>query len=111
MRPEDRGKAVAEHFPELAPHRAKELERVITRAIRRGIAQELARLERLQLSAQETAKGIGKTHKFRNPAGVDYHGKFAEELRAARYRAMGKEPPRENEFAHLERMEQLLKQR
>ena len=57
------------------------------------------------------ARGIGKAHKFRNPAGVDYHGKFATELRAARYPAMGKVPPRESEFANLERIGQLLKQR
>jgi hypothetical protein len=107
--PEDRAKAVVEHFPELAEHRRKELERVVTGAIRRGIAQELARLEKLQLAAVETAKGIGKARKFQNPAGLDYHGKFAEELRAAQYRAMGKVPPRESDFANLKRIGRFLK--
>jgi hypothetical protein len=40
---------------------------------------------------------------------IDYHGKFAEGLRAVRYRAMGKVPSRESEFANLDRLGRLLK--
>ena len=64
MTPEQRAKAVAERFAAELPSRSvPELERIVTSAINRALAQQLAELEAWAESSSEYAHGRGKSGK------------------------------------------------
>ena len=111
MTPEERAKAIAEHIGPLPRPVREELERVVASAIRRAIAQELARLEKRERSSADSAHGHGKSRKGFDPAKIKYHEEFARTLLHARHHIMGTIPPREEEFADLKRMERMYQPR
>jgi hypothetical protein len=90
VKPEERAKAVADHFPELVPHRAKELEQVVASAIQRAVREQLGKLEREAMSMAQGAQGIGKQAKFRDPAAIHFHNEWSRRFRHLR---TGKAPP------------------
>ena len=85
MTPEERAKAVVEHFAaSLPPAVRPELERVVTSAIRRAVNQELARLERFAVAAEIAAHGRGKQAKGQDLAAVHFHKEWADRFRTRR---------------------------
>lgn len=85
MSPEERAKAVVEHFAaSLPPSVRPELEQIITRAIRRAVHQELARLERFAVAAEIAASGRGKQAKGHDPAAIHLHREWAERFQTRR---------------------------
>jgi hypothetical protein len=83
--PEERARAVVEHFAaSLPPAVRPDLEQIITRAIRRAVHQELARLERFAVAAEIAASGRGKQAKGHDPAAVHFHREWAERFRTRR---------------------------
>jgi len=83
--PEERAKAVVEHFAaSLPPAVLPELERVVTSAIRRAVNQELARLERFAVAAEIAAHGRGKQAKGQDLAAVYLHKEWADRFRTRR---------------------------
>jgi len=83
--PEERAKAVVEHFAaSLPPAVRPELEQIITRAIRRAVHQELARLERFAVAAEIAASGEEKRPKGYDPAAIHLHREWAERFRTRR---------------------------
>ena len=64
MSPEERAKAVAERFAAELPSRSvPELERIVTSAIKRALAQQLAEFEAWAERSAEYAMGRGKNGK------------------------------------------------
>ena len=84
VKPEERAKAVADHFPELAPHRAKELERVVASAIQRAVREQLCKLELEAARMAKSAQGYGRQAKFRDPAAIHFHNEWARRFRELR---------------------------
>jgi len=83
--PEERAKAVVEHFAaSLPPAVRPELERMITRAIHRAVHQELAHLERFAVAAEIAAHGRGKSAKGHDPSAIHFHRRWAERFRTRR---------------------------
>ena len=78
MTPEERGKAVAERFAaELSSSSVPELERIVTSAIKRALAQQLAELEAWANRSSEYAHGRGKSAKGQDLAAVRIHDEWA----------------------------------
>jgi hypothetical protein len=76
--PEERAKAVVEHFTaSLPPAVRPELEKVIARAIKRALQQQLAELEQIANSSAEYAMGRGKDGKGRDENAVRCHDQWA----------------------------------
>ena len=50
MSPEDRAKAVVAYFPGVPEKLRPQLEVIVTRAIKRALAEQLGKLERISLS-------------------------------------------------------------
>jgi hypothetical protein len=83
--PEERAKAVVEHFAaSLPPAVRPELEQIITRAIRRAVNQELARLERFAVAAEIAAHGRGKSAKGHDLSAIHFHREWADRFRTRR---------------------------
>ena len=85
MSPEERAKAVAERFAaELPPRSVPELERIVTSAIRRALAQQLAELEDWAKRSAEYATGRGKTGRGRDEAAMRVHDEWAGRFKRLR---------------------------
>ena len=85
MSPEERARAVVEHFAAWLPPAVRpELEQIITRAIRRAVCQELARLERFATAAKIAAHGRGKSTKSKDVAAAHFHREWAERFKTRR---------------------------
>ena len=85
MTPEQRAEAVAERFAgELPTGSAPELERIVTSAIKRALAQQLAELEDWANCSSEYAHGCGKSAKGRDLAVVRVHDQWAGRFRMLR---------------------------
>jgi hypothetical protein len=83
--PEERAKAVVEHFAtSLPPAVRPQLEKVIASAIRRAVHQELARLERMAGLAENRAHGRGKSAKGYDQAAIHFHREWKERFRTMR---------------------------
>ena len=83
--PEERAKAVVEHFAaSLPPSIRPQLENIITRAIRRAVRQELARLERFAVAAEIAAYGRGKQAKGQDLAAAHFNREWADRFKARR---------------------------
>jgi hypothetical protein len=83
--PEERARAVVEHFAaSLPPAVRPQLEDIITRAIRRAVRQELARLERFAVAAEIAAHGRGKQGKDYDQSAIHFHREWAERFRTRR---------------------------
>jgi hypothetical protein len=86
MSPEQRAKAVVEHFSKSIPqHIRPELETVITSAIKRALGQQLAELEKMAEASVEHAWGRGKTGKGRNEVAMRLHDQWATRFRRMRH--------------------------
>jgi len=80
--PEQRAKAVAERFAADLPSRSvPELERIVTSAIKRALAQQLAELEAWAERSAEYAHGRGKSAKGQDLAAVRIHDEWANRFR------------------------------
>ena len=85
MSPEERAKAVVEHFAaSLPPAVRPKLERIIARAIRRAVHEELYRLERLAIAVENTAHGRGKSAKDHDPSAIHFHREWQERFKMRR---------------------------
>ena len=84
MTPEDRAKAVVAYFPAVPPGIRPQMEAVITRAIKRGVNQQLAELEVIADRQQRLAGGRGKQAKGRDEAAVHFHGWWSTKFRTLR---------------------------
>ena len=85
MSPEERAKAVVEHFAaSLPPAVRPELEQIITRAIRRAVHEELYRLERLAIAVENAAHGRGKSAGGYDPSAIHFHREWQERFRMRR---------------------------
>ena len=83
--PEDRAKAVAERFVAELPSRSvPELERIVTSAIKRALAQQLAELEAWAKRSAEYAMGRGKNGKGRDEAAMRIHDEWANRFQRMR---------------------------
>jgi hypothetical protein len=83
--PEERAKAVAERFASELPSRSvPELERIVTSAIKRALAQQLAELEDWANRSSEYAHGRGKSAKRQDLAAVRVHDQWASRFRRLR---------------------------
>ena len=83
--PEQRAKAVAERFAAELPSRSvPELERIVTSAIKRALAQQLAELEAWAERSAEYAHGRGKSAKGQDLAAVRFHDEWANRFRRMR---------------------------
>jgi hypothetical protein len=83
--PEQRAKAVAERFAsELPSQSVPELERIVTSAIKRALAQQLAELEAWAESSSEYAHGRGKSGKGQDLVAVRVHDEWASRFRRLR---------------------------
>jgi hypothetical protein len=80
--PEQRAIAVAERFAsELPPRFVPELERIVTSAIKRALAQQLAEREAWAESSAEYAHGRGKSAKGQDLAAVRVHDEWVSRFR------------------------------
>ena len=85
MTPEERAKAVVEHFAaSLPPAVRPQLESVVARAIKRALHQQLAELEKWAEASAEYAMGRGKSGKGRNEAAMRVHDDWAGRFRRLR---------------------------
>jgi len=84
MKPEDRARAAVAYFPAIPAPIQSQAEIVITRAIKRGVNQQLAELEILAEKEQKWARGRGKHAKGRDEAAVHFHGWWTAKLRSLR---------------------------
>ena len=85
MSPEQRARAVAERFAADLPSRSvPELERIVTSAIKRALAQQLAELEAWAERSTEYAHGRGKSAKGQDLAAVRIHDEYANRFRRMR---------------------------
>ena len=85
MSPEERAKAVAERFAADLPSRSvPELERIVTSAIKRALAQQLAELEAWAERSSEYAMGRGKSGKGRDEGAMRVHDEWAERFKRLR---------------------------
>ena len=85
MSPEQRSKAVVERFAaELSSRSVPELERIVTSAIKRALAQQLAELEAWAERSAEYAMGRGKNGKGRNEAAMRIHDEWANRFQRMR---------------------------
>lgn len=107
MTPEERARAIAEHIGPLPRPVREELERVVASAIRRAIAEELARLEKLERASASSAEGRGKSRKGFDPVKIQYCEEFAETLLHARHHIMGTVPPDPDPFGDLDRLRRI----
>jgi uncharacterized membrane protein YgcG len=83
--PEERARAVAERFAAELPSRSvPELERIVTSAIKRALAQQLAELEAWAERSAEYAMGRGKSGKGRNEAATRVHDEWASRFKRMR---------------------------
>jgi hypothetical protein len=83
--PEERAKAVVEHFAaSLPPAVRPDLEKVISRAIKRALQQQLAELEQIAASSAEYAMGRGKNGKGRDEDAMRCHDDWANRFRRMR---------------------------
>jgi len=79
-----RAKAIVEHFAaSLPPAVRPELGNIITRAIRRAVHQELARLERFAVAAEIAAPGRGNSAKGHDPSAIHFSPRVGREIQAA----------------------------
>ena len=85
MSPEQRAKAVAERFAAELPSRSvPELERIVTSAIKRALAQQLAELGAWAGRSAEYAHGRGKSAKGQDLAAVRIHDEWANRFKRMR---------------------------
>jgi hypothetical protein len=83
--PEERAKAVVEHFAQSLPPAVRpQLEKVIASAIHRAVKQELAKLEQWASAKEERAHGKGKQAKGYDPSAIHWHGYWKETFRTMR---------------------------
>jgi len=83
--PEDRAKAIVEHFAaSLPPAVRPELERAVTSAIKRALGQQLAELEAWAEASAEHAHGRGKSGKGQDVAAIRVHDDWARRFRRMR---------------------------
>jgi len=93
--PEQRAKAVAERFAAELPSRSvPELERIVTSAIKRALAQQLAELGAWAGRSAEYAHGRGKSAKGQDLAAVRIHDEWASRFKRVRS-GQAKTPPRD----------------
>lgn len=86
MSPEDRAKAVVAYFPAIPEKIRAQVENVITRAIRRALAEQLAQLERLADSKALKAEGRGKSAKGKDTSAIHFHRQWEETFKTMRTR-------------------------
>jgi hypothetical protein len=83
--PEDRAKAIVEHFAASLPSAVRpDLENVVARAIKRALQQQLAELEQIAASSAEYAMGRGKNGKGRDDHALRCHDDWANRFRRMR---------------------------
>jgi hypothetical protein len=83
--PEERARAVAERFAAELPSRSvPDLERIVTSAIKRALAQQLAELEAWAERSAEYAHGRGKSAKGQDLAAVRIHDEWAGRFKRMR---------------------------
>jgi hypothetical protein len=85
--PEDRARAVVAYFPAIPEKIRPQVESVITRAIRRAVAEQLAHLEREADYKARIAEGRGKSAKGRDPSAIHFHRQWEETFKAMRTRS------------------------
>jgi len=96
--PEERAKAVLEYFAASLPSTMHpQLEKIVTRAIKRALNQQLAELEKMAEASAEYALGRGKTGKGRDEAAVRVHDHWANRFRRMRN---GVNPPSTASASH-----------
>jgi hypothetical protein len=84
MRPEDRAKAVVAYFPGVPEKIRLHMEEVISRAIKRALLEQLAKLERMAASKAKFAEGRGKQARGRDLAAVYFHREWEEVFKEIR---------------------------
>jgi hypothetical protein len=82
--PEDRARAVVAFFPAIPPKIRADVERVITRAIKRALNEQLAKLEIEATKNADAMRGRGKTAKGRDDAAIHFHSAWARRFRELR---------------------------
>jgi hypothetical protein len=88
--PEDRAHAVVAYFPQIPPNIRTDVEKIITRAIKRALTEQLVKLEREAENKANSAEGRGKQRKGRNDWAIKYHSEWA---RRFHYLRTGEELP------------------
>lgn len=93
MSPEDRAKAVVAYFPAIPEKIRPQVESVVTRAIRRALAEQLAHLEREADYKARMAEGRGKSAKGRDPSAIYFHRQWEEVFKTMRTRSTPRQNP------------------
>jgi len=87
MTPEERARAVVAYFPGIPAGIRPQVEDVVTRAIRRGLSQQLGELQIIAEREVRISEGRGKSAKGRDVAAIHFHELWVKRFRDMRKRS------------------------